>query len=1231
MVFALCKKIISHIFSFVILFVALVCVFSSSASATTDPVISGLANGDTISFLVRLLNISVNQGIHTSQVITGADQWVCPKNDTVIRGEHSFLPQVILRDGHNYEVYVCQYCNMTGDEVLHENNADIQAIIIEALASLPAQVPSTPETSAHSSNKWISNVDARNPISTGSGKIDVSFSYSDLEALVTTLNNGSSNYDYALVSIGADFYGVRRIAPNGGPTTAEWLANSKGYPLLTTKNPQSSVINQDFHYYAPVTNVEDNSDHSVNTEVTDNTKILDMTNGSFHLNVDDSTTIEHLVKNLYYDMSTQTYSADTYNITYDVDNRQYVTNNYTWNITYNISNTYVTYIGGNDAWEQDEYIYYYELPDGRSSADLTADDIAAMSFQFYDCINYNRSATDSSLRALYHFDGNTDDDGFFSNRTSFTWTQGASITYMDSSAFNGALYLDETAHDFEVRLPTSIFENQDFTIQWRYYQASQPDTQDNVENSVSLGGSPFLSWDEREVKRVFGYQCVTPMPIGNWCELAFVRHNGTMYFYVNGIKVYSRAVTQAYNNVLKFTFGNTSRAYSMVDELRVLNFAIAENGTSYTPTSVPHDTNLVLTLPGTEKVTDTYWEFVNTAEPVHAQDFSNGLELVYLGSSVGSFSSVADWRFNSGGLSTAACEVSDTSVTLSNTSASAWNKYVGLYMLLSKQVDTTNGNVNTTYYPGIKEGGQYTLSIVDSDGKIYSVPFTFSYLGGNITQKVLATFEWGEVRYVFDGGATSEKGIFLALAPGKSLDVVYMELVAGSSSALTAERVYCQYQVADLEPNTAAVQTDIPIHGYTVGGVRPTFPVRGDVWFMVTAGRVSNVQVYNGSAWEASNARYWTGVRWIPIYAFDIFTLEDCWDVADKEDVVTQITNEPGFWNWWKGQWLDWRSWFESVFNGGGSSEPSPSPSPEPSPSPSQEPGGNVIPGEKVLELAPYVSIVRENTETWTANSGTSVTLDMETGDLWQGTNTLRNLFVLDVLTYEFEGRNVTVSLDIDGLPVPAYNHWDGAGFYLYQDDDNYISVGKKCHFAGFSVVEEVNASGRETAGSSAYSGVSSATLAFTIGDRSVEVNAKPAGGDWVRVGGYSIENFGTLKLAFGCAEYHERDLKVTFSNLRISPSLATPNLDKLFEVTPTPFFVTTEVGGADEGTLLDAFSGLLSGVWKLFTGSVNTLFGSSVGFFAQVPGGVNDFFGSFEGDSGVFGYFTYEGDDIWD
>lgn len=796
-----------------------------------------------------------------------------------------------------------------------------------------------PELNKLDGNQWISEAQVNKQLL----NINPAYSYDELEAHAQTLRlvEKTGRYTYSVMKHGtAGYYGLAKIEEDKAKPVIQWLADKDGHPYFTTKDKYQLAINQTVNNV-----VQDGNGNAVVIQgqtVTTEKPIIDQSQMEVNIPVtnDNSVSIGEYINqkidSISYNFDDHSYTVNTYDVTYNNDNRQYVTNYYTWNITYNITNTYVTYIGSNDAYLQKEYEFYYELPDGRSSADLTADEVAAMSFQFADVMNYQRSATDSNLRALYHFDGNLSDAGFFSDKTAFSWQQGASITYMDSSVFDGALYLDETAHKFDVTLPSAIRTNEDFTIQFRYYQASEPDTVSNIENLLSMGGTTLFRWDERSLYTASSSTALCALPIGNWAELALVRHSGTIYLYVNGVKVTSWANSSALGKVLTFAFGSTSRAYSMLDELRVLNFAIAQGGSGYTPTSVPYDSNLVLVLPGEEKVVDEWWEFQSPNNLISNPDFTEiGRSLSYE-SFVASHSTDGNWHWSvdTSSYSPNSLLVGDGYLSLGSSSSSSsylsatqGNKgfYYGLYFRNSSNSSMlfASGLTSSDY----SSASTFTFSVVDTTGQVYSLTFPLS------TSNKTASFPWGKLEYRYISGSGCIKGVlFITPAAGKSIDVIYTELVKGSASEIVATKVASVFDLSTLKPNTAAVQTDIPIHGYTVGGVRPTFPVRGDVWFAVTNGRVSSVQVYTGSAWTSSNARWWTGSRWIPIYAFDIYTLEDCWDIADSGDVITPIESDTAGWNWWKKAWTDFRFWLGGVFNGGGSSPPS---------DPSSSPGGS--------------------------------------------------------------------------------------------------------------------------------------------------------------------------------------------------------------------------------------------------------------------------------------------------
>ena len=714
------------------------------------------------------------------------------------------------------------------------------------------------------------------------------------------------------------------------------------------------------HYEATATDVK--YDYIVNEgNTTDNSQVIDLSNGTFNY-IDESGKQEFNIDELIYDFSTQKYSADTYNVTFDNDT--YNTYNYTWNITYNITNTYVTNIGQTELYQPLEL--YYQLPDGRSSADLTAEEVASMSFEFADCVNYAKSATDTYLRALYHFDGNTDDSSYFSTQGKFEWITGASITYMDVGTFDGALYLGPEAHEFKITLPSNIGSG-DFTLQFRYYQEGAADTQANIENSLSIGGNIVLRWDEGYLYPQTSTASCSALSVGTWAELAVIRSAGTTYLYHNGLKIASFADTTVYSGNFSLVLGNTSRASSMIDELRVVNFAVAESGASYTCTSVPYDTNAILVLPDSAfPIADEYWDVKSSRTNILSQyglDDWSGSKLLpsyfqgvnlntgVVGSSNGmspdgyrwkgsensdklpfpyflynnklfSYSSfsdgfvfnrvVTDSRLTGNYSYTTGCAVNSTTngQLLYRPSGDCFFPTYGVFSVLSCNISNVQALTS----------GNYTLSLVSASGKVSSVSFSVtdynqlpSYTDSYTTNHVRVIsntafgYEFGLMRLWTYDRVNYEHGLteylFVAPTSGNQDPIMYMELVQGNSTDLTAEWVTCMYSSEEVKPNTAAIQTDIPIKGYTVGGVRPTFPTRGDVWMPVSNNRISGCYIYNGTAWESVNARWYTGTRWIPIYAFDLTTLKDCWDIADVDTTIVMIATESQFWAWLQSAW----------------------------------------------------------------------------------------------------------------------------------------------------------------------------------------------------------------------------------------------------------------------------------------------------------------------------------------
>lgn len=172
--------------------------------------------------------------------------------------------------------------------------------------------------------------------------------------------------------------------------------------------------------------------------------------------------------NTFYDMSrdyTYTYNTAYYNNTY---NSYYipVTYNdvdYNYFITYSPTYTNITYIvdGCNDPSQAVSNNYYFQLPDGRNSYNLTADDVFGIPLAG-EVINYDAVPENDNCVALYHFDGNITDASGKSNTAIFD--DGTVPQYISSSSFGKHLMLTNRGR-FSLTLPEAL--EAPYTIEFR--------------------------------------------------------------------------------------------------------------------------------------------------------------------------------------------------------------------------------------------------------------------------------------------------------------------------------------------------------------------------------------------------------------------------------------------------------------------------------------------------------------------------------------------------------------------------------------------------------------------------------------------------------------------------------------------------------------------------------------------------------------------------------------------
>ena len=738
-------------------------------------------------------------------------------------------------------------------------------------------------------NQWV---DVR---SFTSAPTDVSvnmLSYDILSAMCAQLNELGTACK--ITSFG-NYKAIVKYAGSSG----YYYADPEGRPFVCWANEDQSATSQD----RPDTTIKDINGDVIQIEgdLSDNSTNIDLS--GMTITLPDGKVL--IADNIIYDESTKTYNIDSH----DVINN-YITYNYSW--TYHINYTSITYIGQTEEYNK-YYEVYYELPDGRDSADLTAEEVEQLNVSI-DVIPYGRSADDTSLRSLYHFDGDTKDSSYWNYCTDFTWNTGASLTYMDSGTFEGCLYLDETEHDFTLMLPSSIGSG-DFTLQFRYYQSYTAAPQ--TDSYIQFGNSVAIQLDGKNIKNSSGTALGT-YSSGTWNELALMRSGSTLYVYVNGLCIGSVSYSAVLNNLVQFHFGSSQQTYKQIDELRILNYALETGGASYTCTSVPYDTNLTLVLPDSQTpVADEYYNITFNDRGSH-RDYTNNAAVYNLKGATaltGSLGAIISANINNSD--------SRSNYTYFRTASDLTN--------IATQGLRIATNLNDCSY-------YYVVFSVIVDGDIYSV-------SGVVMGNDDDYDSWYDSYKVVDvpGGYIrfSKDYAYLLVNPsGSGVNIQGYELwkSAEYTSVSAARAAAAEYDAsnklscelitsivgmdpAQMRTPTLAVRTDLDITSYQIGGVRPSLPKKGQVWALVEGDRITSIQIYNGSAWEGCDGRIWTGERWVPASSYNIITLQDMYDIVDATPNYEYIYTESGFWAWWQKAWIAFTDkLFSSLGTGSGGS-----------------------------------------------------------------------------------------------------------------------------------------------------------------------------------------------------------------------------------------------------------------------------------------------------------------------
>ena len=300
-----------------------------------------------------------------------------------------------------------------------------------------------------------------------------------------------------------------------------------------------------------------------------------------------------------YTQNNYTYNNYTYNneynyYTYNIDNHNYyVTNNY----------TYVTVVypdgtqdeNGNDNYESVDI--YYELPDGRSSYNLSVEDIWGVYFTYNVKSCDEVKEDDGVTLGLFHFDGDLKNSAALDNSLYLT----SVVTTFDKAVFDGGLLqTSQTAANRGITIKSNSVLSEFKTIEfWVFYSSAFYRYNNSTQTSVNATAYPNFLYSQY------------PVPTGTWVHIALCRNTasepqngqiaGPFTVFINGVKQ-SKPLDYTFDgfaNNCRFENSTTGTTYwsSVIgfDELRISNEVLYTG--DFVPSSQPFDTNSVLVKP----------------------------------------------------------------------------------------------------------------------------------------------------------------------------------------------------------------------------------------------------------------------------------------------------------------------------------------------------------------------------------------------------------------------------------------------------------------------------------------------------------------------------------------------------------------------------------------------------------------------------------------------------------
>lgn len=159
-----------------------------------------------------------------------------------------------------------------------------------------------------------------------------------------------------------------------------------------------------------------------------------------------------------------------------------------------------------------------------------------------------------------------------------------------------------------------------------------------------------------------------------------------------------------------------------------------------------------------------------------------------------------------------------------------------------------------------------------------------AYYSGSVTQVFYYTGKYRDFNPNFRIGLSSRTEKFTYDEVRLSRGLLYTENYSPSFQPFDTNSVLVR--PSNPSDKDIVIMSNIPVNDYRIGGVRPTYPTKGDVYIYLENDVVESVQQYQGDGWAAVDAEIYTDGTWKTLKKFNLASVK-------SEEVETKPTPTP--------------------------------------------------------------------------------------------------------------------------------------------------------------------------------------------------------------------------------------------------------------------------------------------------------------------------------------------------